>query len=112
MEVEDIIVLLNKLQIRVTEPKSTLVAMSKDMAMKTLGLTGLQGQQKGKVKTVNDYSEEEINKAFQAECKNLSKFQWESFGLLQPQIETVAKNRTPPNSLSDEKMFLLELKFR
>ena len=111
---EDIIILLNKLQIRVTEPKSALVAMSKDMAMKTLGLglTGLQGQQKGKVKTVNDYSEEEINKAFQAECKNLSKFQWESFGLLQPQIETVAKNRTPPNSLSDEKMFLLELKFR
>lgn len=72
-----------------------MVAMSKDMAMKTLGLTGLQGQNKGKAKTVNDYSEEEINKAFQAECKNLSKFQWESFGLLQPQIETVAKNRTP-----------------
>ena len=83
-----------------------MVAMSKDMAMKTLGLTGLQGQQKGKVKTVNDYSEEEINKAFQAECKNLSKFQWASFGLLQPQSETVAKNRTPPNSVSEEKMFL------
>ena len=90
-----------------------MVAMSKDMAMKTLGLTGVQGQNKGKAKTVNDYSEEEINKAFQAECKNLSKFQLESFGLLQPQIETAAKNRTPqsPNSLWDKEMFLLDLKF-
>ena len=65
-----------------------MVSMSKDMAMKTLGLTGVQGQNKGKAKTLNDYSEEEINKAFQTECKNLSKFQVESFGLLQPQIET------------------------
>ena len=59
---------------RVNEQKTAVVAMSKDMAMKTLGLTGLQGQSKGKTKGVNDYSEEEINKAFQKECKNLSKF--------------------------------------
>ena len=87
-----------------------MVAMSKDMAMKTLGLTGVQGQNKGKAKTVNDYSEEEINKAFQAECKNLSKFQLESFGLLQPQIETAAKNRTPQTLVCDKKCFRFRIK--
>ena len=55
--------------------------MSKDMAMKTLGLTGLQGQSKGKPKGVNDYSEEEINKAFQSECRNLSKFKWDHYNV-------------------------------
>ena len=63
------------------ESKSAVVTMSKDMAMKTLGLTGLQGPNKGKAKGVNDYSEEEINKAFQTECRNLSKFKWDHYNV-------------------------------
>ena len=82
-----------------------MVLMSKDMAMKTLGLTGIQGQNKGKAKTLNDYSEEEINTAFQTECKNLSKFQLASFGLLQPQIETAANNRGPQPQIERGKDF-------
>ena len=70
-----------RIYFRTIESKSAVVAMSKDMAMKTLGLTGLQGQHKGKAKGVNDYSEEEINKAFQTECRNLSKFKWDHYNV-------------------------------
>ena len=50
-------------------------AMSKDIAMKTLGLCQVQGQgaNRGKAKTLNDYSEDDILNAFQTECKTLGK---------------------------------------
>ena len=50
-------------------------AMSRDIAMKTLGLCQVQGQgqNRGKAKTLNDYSEDDILHAFQAECKTLGK---------------------------------------
>ena len=45
--------------------------MSKDMAMKTLGLLTVQGQGQGRPKTLSDYSEDDITHAFQKECKSL-----------------------------------------
>ena len=47
--------------------------MSKDMAMKTLGLLTVQGQGQGRPKTLSDYSEDDILHAFQKECKTLGK---------------------------------------
>ena len=50
--------------------------MSKDIAMKTLGLCQVQGQgaNRGKAKTLNDYSEDDILNAFQTECKTLGRY--------------------------------------
>ena len=47
--------------------------MSKDMAMKTLGLCQVQGAVKGMPKTLSDYSEDDILHAFQTECQSLGK---------------------------------------
>ena len=56
--------------------------MTKDQALKTLGLgvsptTG--GKKTNKPKTVADYSEDEITKAFQKESKSLSKINHKDF---------------------------------
>lgn len=48
------------------------VNMSKDMAMKTLGLSGAQGSKKPK--SIADYSEDEIYQAFQGQFQQLSKY--------------------------------------
>lgn len=58
-----------------TKVKSAASQMTKDQALKTLGLA--HTQTKGKVskpKTVTDYSEGEILTAFQKECKSLSNY--------------------------------------
>ena len=46
--------------------------MSKDMALKVLGLG--QGKEQKKPKKITDYSEGEILGAFQQECQTLRKF--------------------------------------
>ena len=47
--------------------------MTKDQALKTLGLAPTAGGKTNKPKTVADYSEHEITSAFQKESKSLSK---------------------------------------
>ena len=47
--------------------------MTKDQALKTLGLVAPTGGKTNKPKTVADYSEHEITSAFQKESKSLSK---------------------------------------
>ena len=47
-------------------------AMTKDMALKVLGLVQAKGQKKPK--KISDYSEGEILGAFQQECQILRKF--------------------------------------
>ena len=47
--------------------------MTKEQAMKILGLTHTAGKVT-KPRNITDYSEEEILVAFQAECKSLSRF--------------------------------------
>ena len=58
--------------VRQAETKAP-AAMSKDIAMKTLGLCQVQGQgaNRGKAKTLNDYSEDDILSAFQTESQSL-----------------------------------------
>lgn len=60
--------------IRVTFSDKPPSSMSSDIAMKTLGLkVGAHGEgtKKGKAKTLNDYSEDDILHAFQSESATL-----------------------------------------
>ena len=56
--------------------------MTKDQALKTLGLVAPTGGKTNKPKTVADYSEFEITSAFQKESKSLSKKKNHEFFLL------------------------------
>ena len=64
----DKILTLSRLFLQSRPSEANKAAMSKDMAMKTLGLLTVQGQGQGQPKTLSDYSEDDITQAFQKEC--------------------------------------------